>query len=395
MDPRHPSSMEDAYALMGLDLGPLLALGGAGDLSLPQGPPISAVARGSGLSSESTSKAEQESEQKAIEKRATILEGAQWDELTGRVRAMPEFQDRAQGVRNLEALQDQYAAMPMQLDLSPLMALADTWTGSKLADSYRKPQSEQERLGALLGFERAAQEGRESASDFLIKSLEPQMTGETLAQQILSATQGIQQGAAAEDPRKFERSTGLKPYDVDKAVERHEKNVRPIQDTYARLEYALEAVKPYLGKKDIPGIGAWDSRKPDFMASPDEVKIRQSRQDVLNELNRLTSGATVTPQESQRLKAAMGNTFTGGEREYVEGMARIGRVLREIMAGREAAFKGRRPEVIDAFGRGGGTTSDRMNAEQGFAEGRKDKGGMTPEQRKRLQDLRKKYGSGG
>jgi len=47
------------------------------------------------------------------------------------------------------------AEMPVQADLSPLMGLVDSWTGSKLAQSYKAPESGRQRQAAISGLQKA------------------------------------------------------------------------------------------------------------------------------------------------------------------------------------------------------------------------------------------------
>ncbi len=54
--------------------------------------------------------------------------------------------------RSIEEMNDatnRYAEMPLQADLSPLMALTDAWTGSKLSGAYKAPERGDERLANM------------------------------------------------------------------------------------------------------------------------------------------------------------------------------------------------------------------------------------------------------
>lgn len=57
---------------------------------------------------------------------------------------------------------------------------------------------------------------------------------------------------------------------------------------------------------DMPGLGWWDSRKPDFLQSGEDVRVRQAARRVLNARLHALGGANVTPQEFERISAGYG-----------------------------------------------------------------------------------------
>lgn len=94
-----------------------------------------------------------------------------------------------EGIRKMEALAAKYRQIKPQLDISPLMALTDTWTGSKLASSYNKPQSEEENIKENLGIEKTIQDARAKEGALISAAL--QMSAKAnLARERLAANKG-------------------------------------------------------------------------------------------------------------------------------------------------------------------------------------------------------------
>lgn len=75
------------------------------------------------------------------------------------------------GLKENEASMANLKNMGGQIDLSPLMGLVDTWTGSKLASSYKAPLTEQERQKQLLQLQSDLQKQRAGISQENINML--------------------------------------------------------------------------------------------------------------------------------------------------------------------------------------------------------------------------------
>lgn len=76
---------------------------------------------------------------------------------------------QAKSIPELEEYQKAIRGMPVQTDLSPLLALSDSLTGSKLAGSYTKPQSGQERVKSLADIQKMTQDQRNKLAEDLTK----------------------------------------------------------------------------------------------------------------------------------------------------------------------------------------------------------------------------------
>ncbi len=88
-------------------------------------------------------------------------------ELRRRLRKVTEAQEA--GIDENAAVYDKLKSLPSQMDYSPLMKLVDTWTGSKLAEGYQKPQSPQEKLMDVAKIGDAVQKQRSAYTDDMLK----------------------------------------------------------------------------------------------------------------------------------------------------------------------------------------------------------------------------------
>jgi hypothetical protein len=83
------------------------------------------------------------------------------------------------------------------LDLSPLMKLADTWTGSKLSGGYEAPESAGQRLNRAMGVEQQIANQQGKITDDEIALLRQQLYGEGLKTKAGQAAGGKELSAAA------------------------------------------------------------------------------------------------------------------------------------------------------------------------------------------------------
>lgn len=80
--------------------------------------------------------------------------------------------------------------------------------------------------------------------------------------------------------------------------------------------------------KDIPGVGWWDSTKPGFMSSPEDIAMRGNLTDMADLILRERSGAAAPPIEVQKLAQ---NIAAGGgitEREFAVLQAEYSKLLK-------------------------------------------------------------------
>lgn len=106
---------------------------------------------------------------------------------TSRLQAILDAQEKAgqQGIDLQRQGIEQYAnqveaakALPMGVDLTPLMSLADTWTGSKMAGTYKAPESTQDRVGQIMALQNALAKQKQGLSESEIGLLKQRLGGE-------------------------------------------------------------------------------------------------------------------------------------------------------------------------------------------------------------------------
>lgn len=95
-------------------------------------------------------------------------------------RTVQGISDQRASVENLKKYQQEILNQPGQMDLSPLMKLADTWTGSKLASGYERPLTEAEKKAKAMGVEQAIANQQAKITDDEIALLRQQLYGEGL-----------------------------------------------------------------------------------------------------------------------------------------------------------------------------------------------------------------------
>lgn len=110
------------------------------------------------------------------------------------------------GIHNQEELLKNALGQKAQLDLSPLMSLADAWSGSKLAQGYKGPSDPQATVQALEG---ALQKGRNDLSENEIALLKSKL--------------GVEGEMMASSERSQDRKLAAQRLQVDKDLARGDK----------------------------------------------------------------------------------------------------------------------------------------------------------------------------
>lgn len=155
-------------------------------------------------------------------------------------------------------------------------------------------------------------------------------------------------------------------------------------DPLVEINYSIDKLNKIMPEKgDIPGIGPIDRLAPDFMLSNRASEIQSVVATLRNSIIKLRSGGMVTESEADRdleeLKLDKYSTDRSFRQVFRNMAEKYARIARNVQAGTsERAAKSYRE-------RGG----EELNAvQQAAPQGSL----MTPEQRKRLDELRAKYG---
>jgi hypothetical protein len=166
---------------------------------------------------------------------------------------------------------------------------------------------------------------------------------------------GVQQYRAKTDRMKLEQdraaaaaSAGVPAVD-EKDVQ---KLAKEIGDDPATIGAGIKRLRSMIaGKDDIPGIGKFDSVRPDLFQSDEGIKIRDQAQDLADVLLRMQSGAGVSDKE--RANAYRKYGINGAdERAFINGMERLEADLKAKLEAKKAGFT---PETVRVYESRGGT----------------------------------------
>lgn len=224
---------------------------------------------------------------------------------------------------HLDRLQNQET----QLDLTPLMALADQWTGSNMAQSYRKPKSSDERDQEIMQLKKGLAGMGIQASEAEINSLKDLASG-TFGLEKFKADQDYRDKSLAIQREQNEigraklaqAGTGLagslvagKPTEAQKTIDRSfgkryeddviggnfassQNRVAGLRDLKTRIESGA------LGQVSGPEIGATPEvlRRGVF---PQAAAAQQQIQEAVQGSLKATLGAQFTEKEGQQILA--------------------------------------------------------------------------------------------
>jgi hypothetical protein len=168
------------------------------------------VARGSGLTNSSFRNVETEQGLKdATDKRLSDEDyEAEWEKL----QRNPAYTQQVEGMNRMQDILSMAAAQPTQLDISPILALADAQTGSNLAAAYRRPESGAERRDKLIGYAQKLQDDRRDAVKTFLDSMRATKNGQTVIN--FGAKTEAGRKSKAEDPALAEAKNAPRAPDL-------------------------------------------------------------------------------------------------------------------------------------------------------------------------------------
>lgn len=104
-----------------------------------------------------------------------------------------------------------------------------------------------------------------------------------------------------------------------------------------------DLLKKYAGK-DIPGVGAWDSRKPNFLQSEDGLTMQKNAQQMMLAYQKAVTGAGGSAEELAKIAKA--GADMEHEASFAQGFKSLGQNYRAFMRKIQGGF---RPEVVQKF----------------------------------------------
>lgn len=240
------------------------------------------------------------------------------------------------GIDESRNLTEQYKALPQKTDLSPLMALSDTWFGGNLQKGYRRPESDQERLMGISQLQRIPQQERQALINNLSK-----LADVNLSQKALMGMYG-----------KKEKETGTQERFDEKRVS--ELSNRMEKSGLAELDPVIENINSVIPKEgDIPGFGQ-TAIFPDAAISPEGQSVRAAVSGLRNIILKARSGGAVTPQEADRMLQEIGGGIGRNDNQLRIGIANV---TKQLAAKKQAILGGYPAEVKQEFSNRGGNVS--------------------------------------
>lgn len=300
-----------------------------------------------------------------------ITARSDYDELVARLNAkgLDSLQQQQGGLDDLRqkiALQLEHSSP--QLDLTPLLALTDTWSGSNLAQSYQRPgfEKNQETIRQLEG---ALRQGQAAMSDNEISLLKGQL--------------GIEDAKLAREERAQERAYQREQDKLNAALRRSEiaankanaqaiahgnkveadvqklgDKLEPLQNAGASIDdletelgFKLEDYDP--AKHDLPGVSVPGIGRVSAY-SGDARQLQSKVGTIFNTVLKDRSGATVTNTELDRLRSEFGAGKFNTEPELIKALQDYKAAAARAMNNTTARFT---KEAVGTYQARGGRTS--------------------------------------
>lgn len=145
------------------------------EVEAPQAVP---QAKGSGGTSTETEKAQLN--QQAQEIRALPIAPEDYEKMRLGVEGLGAYQEQARGISDLERMMMIGTDRPVQTDISPLLALADSETGSNLLRGYQRPEAAPSRLAQAVKYAQGLQDDRRALMQSMTQGIQSQAKGGTM-----------------------------------------------------------------------------------------------------------------------------------------------------------------------------------------------------------------------
>lgn len=221
----------------------------------------------------------------------------------------------AEAVGNLDVVAKFIGVDPKQLEGVTPKTL-ERITGMRIADLQRQ----------------AAEAGRVSGQSF------------TAGQNTLNRETTLKAAETAERLRQ-EKEIEADTTHVGKDLE----GTAALQKSFASVDSAIADVG-----KDIPGVGPWDSRKPEWFDSTKDTSVKQGLKQIIATVLKKQSGSTVSSDEYSRTLASYGISPSATPEAFKAGYAALKRAAVAAAKEAEARYK---PEAVERYHKRGGVTS--------------------------------------
>lgn len=251
---------------------------------------------------------------------------------------------------------------PDQKDLSPILNLIDSWTGSKLTQGYKKPQSSEQRFATAIGMNNQDVKDQGDINEQVMKNMQLLKAGSDQTSMLKKLGDTLKQGQLIPKQEKSGGST-VKP---EVLLAQHQKRMEPMEElrlAYEDLNNLVGGADNWKGE-DIAGAGR-TGKFPELLLSSEGKNIQGSVTKLASVLGKLRSGGQITSSELIRLEREVGSGLMSTDEGLIKALQRMGPALKAQMEQKEAAIKGMHPEILKLYHEGGGTVSSGFNPPTG------------------------------
>lgn len=281
---------------------------------------------------------------KVVEENNLLYKPEQANQVFSTIRDIPEFQDLTSDIGDLKNASQELQARPKLNEngwIKPLLALADSETGSKLMSGYTEPEKQKDRDALIMKYQDAIANRRKQAADTLVSGLSKFKGGQNvyttqgttgttvtnpnadLVKALMAAENRKKGGPAKETFTPLE--TAMDKKFADEALNFSSGGKQRVANTVARIDDLIKAVES--GDVSVGWTGGIAEKIPGS-------KTREARimmDDEIFPTLRQDLGAQFTEREGDLKRRT--SFDTGGSKEAVA------RSLRELKAKALAASK--------------------------------------------------------
>ncbi len=171
---------------------------------------------------------------------------------------------------------------------------------------------------------------------------------------------------------------------ADESLNRDVEGLSKRMENVPAMKNDINTLTEYAKQDDIPGVGGYEARAPSWAPgiSDEDVKVRQTVKGLVGAIMKEQSGTAASEGEVNRKLAELGMGPGATEPEFREGLKRLTENARGAMRAKEAGY---RPAAVEEARRRGMATSADLPS---------GGGGLSPDKKARLEELRRKRDAG-
>lgn len=273
-------------------------------------------------------------------------------------------QAQEESLNESQDIYEQLKAMPKRPDLTPLLNLTDTWTGSKLAQGYQAPATPEGRLADLLKFSDVVNKQRDQYTDSLVK-------------QATAGGNSTMWRSLANLKARRTRNSEEDLYRISKQLAPAAQSVKLISN----LNKEVGGFDNPNAEKELEGLGSWlDENSQSQWRTPRGNRIRSLADAALSQYVKMVTGLNATDAERAAYKASLGRDLFPSGQSVINGFKMLQEMIESEIQARQAGFG---EDTVQLYEQQKGPT---VNA---FRKAMGAKPNMTPsERRARIEQLK-------